>query len=128
MSTEARKPPLQIALKIRRILGGKAGWNGVAVQFAFAAILGWVGGVTGAGAAFFGGLAVAAGLVPFALGSDTNGSIRVPAAACGVVGFKPAGAELGVQGFITRTVADNAFLHGHRMITPRARIGLLVEP
>ena len=43
MSTEARKPPLQIALKIRRMLGGKAGWNGVAVQFAFAAILGWVG-------------------------------------------------------------------------------------
>lgn len=43
MSTEARKPPPQIALKIRRILGGKAGWNGVAVQFAFAAILGWIG-------------------------------------------------------------------------------------
>lgn len=43
MSTEARKPPPQIALKIRRILGGKAGWNGVAVQLAFAAILGWIG-------------------------------------------------------------------------------------
>lgn len=43
MSTEARKPPLQIALKIRRMLGGQAGWNGVAVQFAFAAILGWIG-------------------------------------------------------------------------------------
>lgn len=43
MSTEARKPPPQIALKIRRILGGKAGWNGVAVQFVFAAILGWIG-------------------------------------------------------------------------------------
>ncbi len=43
MSTEARKPPLQIALKIRRMLGGKAGWNGVAVQFAFAAVLGWIG-------------------------------------------------------------------------------------
>lgn len=42
MSTEARKPPAQIALKIRRILGGKTGWNGVAVQFAFAAILGWI--------------------------------------------------------------------------------------
>lgn len=42
MSTEARKPPLQIALKIRRLLGGKAGWNGVAVQFAFAAVLGWI--------------------------------------------------------------------------------------
>ncbi|WP_028136533.1 amino acid ABC transporter permease [Bradyrhizobium japonicum] len=43
MSTEARKPPPQIALKIRRLLGGKAGWNGVAVQFAFAAVLGWIG-------------------------------------------------------------------------------------
>lgn len=42
MSTEARKPPLQIALKIRRLLGGKAGWNGVAVQLAFAAVLGWM--------------------------------------------------------------------------------------
>ncbi|QDP26073.1 amino acid ABC transporter permease [Bradyrhizobium cosmicum] len=43
MSTEVRKPPAQIALKIRRILGGKTGWNGVAVQFAFAAVLGWIG-------------------------------------------------------------------------------------
>ncbi|MCK1582767.1 ABC transporter permease subunit [Bradyrhizobium sp. 168] len=42
MSIEARKPPPQIALKIRRVLGGKTGWNGIAVQFAFAAILGWI--------------------------------------------------------------------------------------
>ncbi|MBK4173953.1 amidase [Corynebacterium macginleyi] len=71
---------------------------------------------------------VARGLVRAAQASDGGGSIRVPAAACGVVGFKPAGSTLSAEGFITRTVTDNAFLHGHRMITPRARIGLLLEP
>ncbi len=44
------------------------------------------------------GAALAAGLVDAALGSDSGGSIRIPAACCGVVGFKPTWGAVPIDG------------------------------
>jgi len=43
MSIEARQPPPQYELRLRRALGGRAGWNGFAVQVVFVAAMVWIG-------------------------------------------------------------------------------------
>ncbi|MBT2229937.1 amidase [Nonomuraea sp. NEAU-A123] len=60
-------------------------------------------------------VAVAAGMVPLALGTDTGGSVRIPAALCGVAGFKPAYGAIPTDGVfpLAETLDHVGLLAGH---------------
>ncbi len=85
------------------------------------------GGSSGGSAA-----AVAAGIVPLAVGTDTGGSIRIPAAYCGIVGLKPSYGLVPTDGVfplswsldhagpLARTVADAAIFMAAVTGQPRA--------
>ena len=76
-------------------------------------------------------VAVAAGMAMAALGGDTGGSIRLPAAFCGLAGFKPTHGKIPLQGAIpfaesldvigplARTAADCALLHAVMAAEPQ---------
>jgi amidase/6-aminohexanoate-cyclic-dimer hydrolase len=83
----------------------------------------WNTGHTSGGSSGGAGAAVAAGIVAFAHGSDGGGSVRIPAASCGLFGFKPTRARLpdgpyagegwagmAIDGFLTRSVRDTAVM------------------
>jgi aspartyl-tRNA(Asn)/glutamyl-tRNA(Gln) amidotransferase subunit A len=91
-----------------------------------------VGGSSGGSAA-----AVAAGMVPMAIGTDTGGSIRTPSAFCGGVGFKPTHGRVSIRGIcpnvlsldhagpMTRSARDAAMfmnvLAGHDPLDSKTR-------
>ncbi len=99
------------------------------------------GGSSGGSAA-----AVAAGLAPWAIGTDTGGSVRQPAALCGIVGLKPTygacsrygmiafASSLDQAGPLTRDVTDAALLfsqmigHDHRDSTSLPFPGSIEAP
>jgi amidase len=96
------------------------------------------GGSSGGAAAL-----VAAGVIPLAHASDGGGSIRIPAACCGLVGLKasrgrlkvsqPLGEnipDLSVEGCVTRTVRDSAVFAGAMDLAPAgmAPMGVVTGP
>jgi amidase len=74
-------------------------------------------------------VAVASGLVPFALGTDTGGSVRVPASYCGIVGLRTTHGAVSRRGMVPLSASfDTVGWFGHDVATVRAVAGVLLAP
>lgn len=96
-------PDRDAALVTRlRALGGHVAGKTVTTEFAWRqagpTVNPWNDGHTPGGSSSGSAAAVAAGLVPLAIGTQTFGSVIRPAAFCGIVGFKPSRAVLPLEG------------------------------
>jgi len=81
------------------------------------------GGSSGGSAA-----AVGAGIVPAALGTDTGGSVRIPASLCGVVGIKPTAGRVPTQGVMPlSTTLDHVGVLADSVATAATVLGVLVQ-
>ena len=79
-----------LAAKLAMVeLAGGLGYRQPDASFTGPGINPWGGATWSGGSSSGSGAAVAAGLVPFAIGTETNGSIISPAANCGVAGLRP---------------------------------------
>ncbi|MFX5756913.1 amidase family protein, partial [Acinetobacter baumannii] len=73
--------------------------------------------------------AVAAGLVPAALGTDSGGSVRAPAAFCGVVGFKPSFGRIPLDGIAPLAPSlDHCGLFARSIADIAALFAVLADP
>ena len=74
-------------------------------------------------------VAVAKGLVSFALGSDTGGSVRQPAAYCGVVGFKPSSGLVSRYGLVPMSSSlDTVGILAESMLATQTAFSIISRP
>lgn len=117
-----------------RSTGSTSGWSALGGQTVnpFGLAMDSELGFNPSGSSSGSGAAVAAGLAPWAVGTETDGSIVSPAGHCGLVGFKPTVGSVPGGGIVpispvqdtagpmTRTVADTAWLYGVLAAAPLA--------